>query len=86
MLSGVYDGTCAENLNHAIIIVGYGTENDEEEGNQDYWIIKNRYVFLLPSAPTSLFCKENRRLCSIATINQLLLMLMYRLANENEMP
>ncbi|KAM5170151.1 cathepsin 8-like [Mantella aurantiaca] len=40
---GIYDGACAESMNHAIIIVGYGTENDEENGSQDYWIIKNSW-------------------------------------------
>ncbi|KAM8974304.1 cathepsin L-like proteinase [Pelodytes ibericus] len=42
---GIYDGGCADSTNHAIIIVGYGTdpsEDDEEEG-QDYWIIKNSW-------------------------------------------
>ncbi|KAM9311852.1 uncharacterized protein PAF06_009718 [Gastrophryne carolinensis] len=40
---GVYDGDCASQANHAIIIVGYGTEKDEEKGDQDYWIIKNSW-------------------------------------------
>ncbi|XP_069083978.1 cathepsin S-like isoform X1 [Pleurodeles waltl] len=35
---GIYDGDCAEEANHAIIIVGYGTED-----NGDYWIIKNSW-------------------------------------------
>ncbi|XP_074603655.1 digestive cysteine proteinase 3-like isoform X2 [Brevipalpus obovatus] len=37
---GIYDDVfCSNNLNHAITIVGYGT--DEMEG--DYWIIKNSW-------------------------------------------
>nr|XP_033776468.1 cathepsin L1-like [Geotrypetes seraphini]XP_033776469.1 cathepsin L1-like [Geotrypetes seraphini]XP_033776471.1 cathepsin L1-like [Geotrypetes seraphini]XP_033776472.1 cathepsin L1-like [Geotrypetes seraphini] len=35
---GVYDGQCEESTNHAIVIVGYGTED-----GQDYWIIRNSW-------------------------------------------
>ncbi|XP_075064253.1 cathepsin S-like [Mixophyes fleayi] len=38
---GIYDGDCSKNPNHAIIIVGYGTEQEEE--NKAYWIIKNSW-------------------------------------------
>ncbi|XP_075064252.1 cathepsin K-like [Mixophyes fleayi] len=38
---GIYDGGCSGHPNHAIIIVGYGTEQEEE--NKAYWIIKNSW-------------------------------------------
>ncbi|KAE8617475.1 hypothetical protein XENTR_v10009085 [Xenopus tropicalis] len=42
---GIFEGDCAESPNHAVIIVGYGTEhaNDKEEEDKDYWIIKNSW-------------------------------------------
>ncbi|KAM4748062.1 cathepsin K-like [Rhinophrynus dorsalis] len=42
---GIFDGGCAEDVNHAIIIVGYGTEPAKNEGEEatDYWIIKNSW-------------------------------------------
>ncbi|OCT89486.1 hypothetical protein XELAEV_18018107mg [Xenopus laevis] len=43
--SGIFEGDCPESPNHAVIIVGYGTENagDEDKEGTDYWIIKNSY-------------------------------------------
>ncbi len=39
--SGVYDSsTCSSyNLNHAMVITGYGTY-----GSKDYWLVKNRWA------------------------------------------
>ncbi|XP_053575862.1 uncharacterized protein LOC128665147 [Bombina bombina] len=43
---GIFDGDCAESANHAIIIVGYGTEQGNEvddDESEDYWIIRNSW-------------------------------------------
>ena len=37
---GVYDGTCSTNTDHAIAVVGYGT--DAASGDK-YWLIKNSW-------------------------------------------
>ncbi|XP_069621886.1 cathepsin J-like isoform X1 [Ranitomeya imitator] len=40
---GIFDGECAEDANHAIIAMGYGSEKNEDGEEQPYWIIKNSW-------------------------------------------
>ncbi|PHT82762.1 hypothetical protein T459_11205 [Capsicum annuum] len=37
--SGVYDGNCGDQLNHAVTIIGYGTNEDGAK----YWLVKNSW-------------------------------------------
>ncbi|XP_074274063.1 fruit bromelain-like [Silene latifolia] len=37
---GIYDGGCGTKLNHAVTVIGYGTD---DASGKDYWIIKNSW-------------------------------------------
>ncbi|XP_073508973.1 procathepsin L-like isoform X2 [Phyllobates terribilis] len=42
--NGIFEGGCSEYPNHAVIIVGYGTEHDNQSNEDiDYWIVRNSW-------------------------------------------
>lgn len=44
-LGTYYEPQCRRvHLNHAVLVVGYGFEGEESNGNS-YWLVKNRYKF-----------------------------------------
>ncbi|GMN23371.1 hypothetical protein TIFTF001_043674 [Ficus carica] len=36
--SGIFYGPCGQAINHAVVVIGYGTEN-----GQDYWLVRNSW-------------------------------------------
>ena len=38
MWQGVFTGECGTDLDHGVVVVGYGTENKE-----DYWLVRNSW-------------------------------------------
>ncbi|CAJ0940295.1 unnamed protein product [Ranitomeya imitator] len=42
--NGIFEGDCSPYPNHAVIIVGYGTEHDQKSNEDiDYWIVRNSW-------------------------------------------
>lgn len=45
LLGVYYEPECSsEDLDHGVLVVGYGVQGIEEEDSKKYWIVKNRYL------------------------------------------
>ena len=64
-MSGVYTGSssCGQNLNHAVTVVGYGTDG----GGQDYWLVKNQWGTGWGEAGYMRLTRGNGGNCGMAT-------------------
>jgi len=66
-IGGVIRFMCGQNLDHAIQLVGYGTEDDVIFGHTDYWIIRNSWGEFWGEHGT-LRVERGKDLCGVADI------------------
>ncbi|KAM3206089.1 hypothetical protein ACQJBY_061645 [Aegilops geniculata] len=64
-MSGVYTGSssCGQNLNHAVTVVGYGTD----AGGQEYWDVKNQWGTEWGEGGYMRLVRGNGTNCGVAT-------------------
>uniref|UniRef100_UPI00398F3431 procathepsin L-like n=1 Tax=Pristiophorus japonicus TaxID=55135 RepID=UPI00398F3431 len=63
MLTGVYyDPTCSKTVNHAVLVVGYGTESGKQ-----YWIVKNSWGTGWGDQGYIKMAKDRNNQCGIAS-------------------
>jgi len=61
--SGVYNGPCAEQIDHAVLVVGYGAD---ASGNE-YWIVKNSWATGWGMSGYINIARNQNNMCSIAS-------------------
>ena len=66
--SGVYNepkcGNSYWDLNHAVLVVGYGTDPDT---NQDYWLVKNSWAATWGEEGYIRMRRNDNNMCGVAT-------------------
>nr|Q02765.1 RecName: Full=Cathepsin S; Flags: Precursor [Rattus norvegicus]AAA40994.1 cathepsin S precursor [Rattus norvegicus] len=61
--SGVYDDpSCTENMNHGVLVVGYGTLD-----GKDYWLVKNSWGLHFGDQGYIRMARNNKNHCGIAS-------------------
>ncbi|CAL1611847.1 unnamed protein product [Knipowitschia caucasica] len=60
--SGIFSGPCAGQMNHGVVVVGYGTES-----GQDYWLVKNSWSSRWGEQGYFRLARNRGNLCGVAS-------------------
>lgn len=67
---GIYDepDSSTGDLNHAVLVVGYGTEKDRRGREQDFWLVKNSWSEKWGEKGYIKMSRNKNNQCGIATM------------------